>query len=105
MMLQQEAPDDYVVATGEAHSVLEFLDAAAVCCGVDWTKHVEIDARYFRPAEAHYLLGDARKAQAQPGWFPKVGFEELVGVMMENDLELARQEDTLIKAGHSLAVR
>jgi len=102
LMLQQAEPDDYVVATGESHSVREFLDVAGAVCGLDWERHVEIDPRYFRPTEVDYLLGDASKARAKLGWAPKVGFSELVRLMIENDLELARQEQTLIRAGHTV---
>jgi GDPmannose 4,6-dehydratase len=100
LMLQQDSPQDYVVATGEAHSVREFLDAAAEYSGVDWRRHVEIDPRYFRPTEVDYLLGDATKARGDLGWTPRIGFTELVREMVDHDMELARQEDTLIKAGH-----
>jgi GDPmannose 4,6-dehydratase len=105
LMLQQDSPDDYVVATGEAHSVGEFLDAAAACCSLDWTKHVETDPRYFRPTEVDYLLGDATKARERLGWQPRVGFQQLVGMMMEHDLELAKQEVTLASAGHKVVQR
>jgi len=106
LMLQQDSPDDYVVATGEAHSVGEFLDAAAACCtSLDWTKHVETDPRYFRPTEVDYLLGDPSKARERLGWTPRVGFEELVRMMMEHDLELAKQEVTLASAGHKVVQR
>jgi GDPmannose 4,6-dehydratase len=105
MMLQAEVPDDYVVATGEAHSVREFLDLAGAHCGLDWTRYVETDPRYFRPTEVDYLLGDASKARRLLGWKPRVSFEELVRLMVEHDLELARQEQTLSKAGHRVVVR
>jgi GDPmannose 4,6-dehydratase len=105
LMLQQETPDDYVIATGEAHSVQEFLDLAAECCGVDWKKHVAIDERYFRPTEVASLCGDASKARRQLGWRPKINFPELVRRMVEHDLELARQEQTLLQAGHSVPMR
>ena len=94
-MLQQPEPDDFVIATGESHSVREFLDLAAAHCGVDWRSHVERDPRYFRPTEVDYLQGDASKARLKLGWQPRVSFEELVRMMMEHDLELARQEQTL----------
>ncbi len=103
LMLQQETPDDYVIATGEAYSVRDFLNEAAVCCGLDWNQHVEIDPRYFRPTEVDHLLGDSSKAQKKLGWKPKVGFKELVKLMVDHDLELAQQELTLLKAGHTLA--
>ena len=105
MMLQQDAPDDYVIATGEAHSVGEFLDAAAACAGLDWTKYVETDPRYFRPTEVDYLMGDSSKAREKLGWKPRVDFQSLVRMMMEHDMELARQEVTLAAAGHKLFQR
>ncbi len=105
LMLAQETAGDYVIATGESHSVREFLDTAAEHCGLNWEKHVEIDPRYFRPTEVDYLLGDADKARTELGWAPKVGFKQLVQLMMDSDLELARQENTLIKAGHTIAGR
>jgi GDPmannose 4,6-dehydratase len=100
LMLQQDAPDDYVVATGESFSVRQFLDTAAGLCGLDWKKHVQTDPRYLRPTEVDHLLGDSSKARTKLGWKPKVKFPELVSLMVEHDLELARQERTLINAGH-----
>jgi GDPmannose 4,6-dehydratase len=100
LMLQQDAADDYVVATGESFSVRDFLDTAAGLCGLDWKKHVQTDPRYLRPTEVDHLLGDSSKARAKLGWKPKVKFPELVSLMIEHDLELARQERTLINAGH-----
>jgi GDPmannose 4,6-dehydratase len=105
MMLQQEKPDDYVVATGEAHSIREFLDEAFGYAELDWKKFVEVDARYFRPTEVDYLLGDASKAKKAFGWAPKVGFRELVKMMVDHDVELAKQEQTLRKAGHEVVRR
>jgi GDPmannose 4,6-dehydratase len=105
MMLQAPEPGDYVVATGEAHSVREFLDVAAACCGLNWKEFVESDARYFRPTEVDYLLGDSSKITSKVGWKPKIGFEQLVRMMLEHDLELARQEQTLAKAGHKVVLR
>jgi GDPmannose 4,6-dehydratase len=105
MMLQAPEPDDYVVATGEAHSVREFLDVAAACCELDWKEFVESDPRYFRPTEVDYLLGDPSKITGKLGWKPRIGFEQLVRMMMEHDLELARQEQTLAKAGHKVVQR
>jgi GDPmannose 4,6-dehydratase len=105
MMLQASEPDDYVVSTGEAHSVREFLDVAAACCGLNWKHFVESDARYFRPTEVDYLLGDSSKITSKVGWKPRIGFEQLVRMMMEHDLELARQEQTLAKAGHRVVLR
>jgi GDPmannose 4,6-dehydratase len=104
LMLQQDAPDDYVIATGESYSVREFLEAAFGCLDLDWREYVEIDPRYFRPAEVDYLLGDATKARARLNWTPKVSFKDLVRMMTEHDLQLARQEATLVQAGHSIAI-
>jgi GDPmannose 4,6-dehydratase len=105
MMLQHDEPGDYVVATGQAYSVREFLDAAGEKAGLDWKQYVEIDPRYMRPTEVDYLMGDASKARAAFGWKPKVTFNELVGMMVEHDLEMAEQERTLMKAGHSVSLR
>jgi GDPmannose 4,6-dehydratase len=104
-MLQQEAPDDYVVATGEAYSVQQFVDKAFAHVGLDAREFVTTDARYFRPAEVDHLLGDASKARKKLGWVPKVSFHELVTMMVDHDLELARQELTLKNAGHSVTAR
>lgn len=104
-MLQQERPDDFVVATGETHSVREFLDAAFGYVSLDWQRHVEIDPRYFRPTEVSHLLGDSRKAREVLGWRPRVGFGELVQMMVEHDLELARQERALLDGGHKISAR
>src|SRR5262249_14661915 len=102
MMLQHPTPGDYVVATGEAHSVREFLDVAAACCELDWKRYVELDERYLRPAEVDFLLGDASKARSALGWQPRVRFDELGSEMVRHDRELARQEHTLVTAGHSV---
>ncbi len=104
-MLQQPEPDDYVVATGESYSVREFLEEAFGLLDLDWRDYVEIDPRYFRPTEVDYLLGDPSKAKKKLGWEPKVSFKELVKMMVEHDLELARQEKTLKDAGHTVALR
>ncbi len=87
LMLQQDEPDDYVIATGEAHSVKEFLTEAFSYLGLDWQEHVEIDPRYLRPTEVDVLVGDSRKAQEKLGWRPKVRFKELVKIMVDADLE------------------
>jgi GDPmannose 4,6-dehydratase len=105
LMLRQSSPSDYVIATGESHSVREFLDLAAEFAGVEWRHHVELDPRYLRPTEVDHLLGDACKARRELGWAPKTTFPQLVGMMVEHDMELARQEQTLVKAGHSVVVR
>jgi len=95
MMMQQEEADDFVIATGETHSVEEFLDLAFGRLDLDWRQHVEVDPRYYRPAEVELLLGDASKAKRMLGWEPKVGFEELVQLMVEHDLTLAKRELSL----------
>jgi GDPmannose 4,6-dehydratase len=104
LMLQQERADDYVVATNESFSVREFLDVAFGHLDLDWKEYVEIDPRYFRPAEVDYLLGDATKARETLGWKPRVSFRELVTMMVEHDLNLAKQETTLRDAGHEINV-
>jgi GDPmannose 4,6-dehydratase len=87
LMLQQDAPDDYVIATGESWSVRDFLNQAASLVEVEWQKLVEIDKRYFRPTEVDLLVGDATKAREKLSWKPKVSFSELVRLMMKADLE------------------
>jgi GDPmannose 4,6-dehydratase len=104
-MLQQREADDYVIATGESHSVGEFLDKAFEHIDLDWREHVEVDARYLRPTEVDFLLGDASKARTKLGWKPKVGFEQLVIMMMDHDLELAKRERFLRDAGHNVTLR
>ncbi len=91
LMLQQPEPDDYVIATGETHSVREFLEVAFAHVGLDWQKHVAIDARYFRPAEVELLIGDASKAKRKLGWEPKTKFVDLVKLMVDADIELLRK--------------
>jgi GDPmannose 4,6-dehydratase len=86
LMLQQDEPGDYVVGTGEAHSVREFVELAFERAGLDWKKYVEIDPRYFRPAEVDFLLADASKARRVLGWEPTVRFHELVRIMVDADL-------------------
>jgi GDPmannose 4,6-dehydratase len=92
LMLQQEKPDDYVIATGESHSVEEFVEEAFGWLGLDWRKHVEIDQRYIRPTEVDLLQGDYSKAKKALRWEPKVSFKELARIMVEADLELAKRE-------------
>jgi GDPmannose 4,6-dehydratase len=92
LMMQAEEPDDYVIATGETHSVREFLEEAFGYLGLDWEQYVEIDPRYFRPAEVDLLLGDPTKARTVLGWEPKVSFKELVKIMVDGDLKLAERE-------------
>jgi GDPmannose 4,6-dehydratase len=105
LMLQAERPDDYVIATGESHSVRELLQAAFGHVGLAWEGHVEVDPRYFRPSEVDHLCGDATKARKGLGWEARVGFLELVRMMVDHDLELARQEKTLRQAGHVPSAR
>lgn len=97
LMLQQDKPDDYVIATNETHSVKEFVVEAFDRLGLDWEKYVDYDERYERPAEVDLLIGDPAKAKRQLGWEPKVKFKELVAIMVEADLKLA-EEEAKIKA-------
>jgi GDPmannose 4,6-dehydratase len=99
-MLQQPRADDYVIATGEMISVRQFCELAFGQVGLDYRDFVEIDPRYFRPAEVAQLQGDASKARLVLGWSPKVGVKELASMMVAQDLELARREQTLRSAGH-----
>ncbi|MFZ4766304.1 MAG: GDP-mannose 4,6-dehydratase [Roseimicrobium sp.] len=92
MMLQQDNPDDYVVATNETHSVREFVEATFSYLDLDWQQYVKYDARYERPAEVELLIGDPAKAKKQLGWEPKVRFAELVKIMVDADLKLADHE-------------
>jgi GDPmannose 4,6-dehydratase len=101
LMLQQNEPGDCVIGTGEAHSVREFADFAFAAAGLDWREYVEVDPRYFRPAEVDYLLADASKARRVLGWEPSVSFEELVQIMVESDV--AELERTL--TGGTAALR
>lgn len=105
LILQQEAPGDYVIATGESYSVKEFVTRVFDRLGMDWEEHVLIDPRYFRPTEVEFLHGDPTKAKKELGWEPKVSFTELVNRMVDHDLELAKQERTLLDAGHLVAPR
>ncbi len=99
LMLQQDEPDDFVIATGERHSVSAFLDSTFKRLGLDWHDYVRIDPQYLRPSEVELLEGDATKARDVLGWKPEVGFDLLVEMMVESDLELARQERALVDAG------
>ena len=92
LMLQHDEPDDFVLATGETHSIRQFLDYSFGYLGVDWEKHVEIDPRYFRPTEVNLLLGDASKAKEILGWEATTSCEELAQLMVDHDLELAQNE-------------
>jgi GDPmannose 4,6-dehydratase len=105
LMLQQETPDDYVVATNELYSVRDFCERTFSQLGLDYKDHVEIDPRYYRPAEVELLLGDSTKACEQLGWKPQTSFEQLVEMMVKNDLEVAQQElvlkETRLRANHA----
>ena len=92
LMLQQDQPDDYVIATGETRSVREWVELCFKLVGLDWKHHVKIDARYLRPAEVDLLLGDSSKARIKLGWKPKVNLESLANMMLEHDMHLAEQE-------------
>jgi GDPmannose 4,6-dehydratase len=91
-MLQHDAPDDFVIATGEAHTVREFAEAAFSHAGLDWQKYVEVDPRYYRPAEVDLLEGDASKAKRVLGWEPRTRFPELVALMVDADIQLLADE-------------
>jgi len=101
-MLQQDQPGDYVLATGETHSVREFCEEAFGLLDLDWQAFVKHDPRYIRPSEVDLLLGDASKARKELGWVPKVTFKELVRMMVEADLCVARQELAVQQAGGNL---
>ena len=97
LMLQQDEPGDYVVATNETHSVRDFCAEAFGLLGLDWKQHVHFDARYERPSEVDLLIGDPAKAKRQLGWEPKVRFKDLVKIMIDADLELAKREAQIAK--------
>jgi GDPmannose 4,6-dehydratase len=103
LMLQADEPDDYVIATGENHSVREFLTETFDYLNLDWKEYVDVDPRYYRPAEVDVLLGDASKARRVLGWEPKVSFKELVRLMVDYDLELARQESLRKRDGAQIS--
>ncbi len=103
-MLQQDAPGDYVIATGESHSVREFVELAFHHAGLDWQRYVEVDPRYLRPTEVNFLQGDSSRARQKLGWHPRVDFPGLVEMMVQHDLELARRERTLVDAGHAFVI-
>ena len=95
-MLQADEPDDFVLATGETHSVREFLEAAFGHAGLEWERYVTIDERYFRPSEVDLLIGDASKAKEKLGWEPTVRFEELVRMMVDADREREQVEEQYV---------
>ena len=102
LILQQDEPDDFIIATGETRSVRELVEKAFSLVDLDWEKCVEIDPRYLRPAEVDELVGDATKARTVLGWEPKVNFDSLVDMMINADWELARREKTLLEAGYQV---
>jgi GDPmannose 4,6-dehydratase len=99
LMLQQPTPEDYVIATGEKHSVREFLVEVFGHLDLDWQRSVVIDPAFYRPAEVDMLLGDASKARRQLGWQPRVSLRELARMMVESDLQLARREAAAAQVG------
>jgi GDPmannose 4,6-dehydratase len=99
LMLQQDEPKDYVVATGETHTVREVLDLAFGHLDLDWKKYVKNDPRYYRPTEVDLLIGDPSKAKKELGWEPKVSFEQLISMMVKADLEAERMK--LEGTGHT----
>jgi GDPmannose 4,6-dehydratase len=105
LMLQQEKSDDYVVATGQSHSVRELVELAFAAAGLDWRGHVTSDDRYLRPTEVDALQGDAGKARAALGWRPRVDFPALIGMMVQHDIDLARRERALAAAGFAEPAR
>jgi GDPmannose 4,6-dehydratase len=92
LMLQQTEPDDYVIATGESHTVREFVSTAFTHAGLDWQRYVEIDPIYFRPADVDFLKGDSSKAKAKLGWEPKVRFQDLVRIMVDEDIRMLDEQ-------------
>jgi len=101
LMLQQDNPGDYVIATGETHSVREFAEKVFSKLDLDYSRYVAIDPRYFRPTEVDVLLGDASRAKKILGWQPRVTFDQLIDMMIAADIELAKKEKTLVDAGFS----
>jgi len=95
LMLQQDEPDDYVIATGETHTVREFLETTFELLDLDWHEYVRFDERYMRPAEVDLLIGDPAKAKKQLGWEPKVKFRELCQIMVDADMEIAKREQAM----------
>ncbi|MEJ2668196.1 MAG: GDP-mannose 4,6-dehydratase, partial [Deinococcales bacterium] len=105
LMLQQDTPDDYVIATGHMHTVRNFVHKVFARLGLDWQAYVEQDPRYLRPTEVDALQGDASKAREKLGWQPTIDLDQLIDRMITTDLELARQEKTLRDAGHAYTPR
>jgi len=103
LILQQDRPDDFVIATGETHSVREFAERVFQKLDLDYQQYVVIDPRYFRPTEVDVLLGDSSKAKTVLGWKPRVGFDQLIDMMIAADMEMSSKEKTLCEAGDSAA--
>ena len=97
LMLQHDKPDDWILATGESHSIKDFLKLAFGFVNLNWEDYVETSEKYYRPNEVHDLIGDASKAKKELNWSPEVSFDELVKMMVDYDLNLAKQEKVLIK--------
>ena len=101
LMLQQDQPDDYVIATNETHTVQEFLEETFRCLDLDWNEYVGFDKKYERPAEVDLLIGNPQKAKNQLGWEPQTTFKDLVALMVDEDMKLAQREKTLAEANLS----
>ena len=101
LMLQQDQPDDFVIATNDTHTVREFLEETFAHLDMDWNEFVGFDKKYERPAEVDLLIGDPQKAREKLGWEPKTSFKELVALMVDADMKLAEQERTLAEANLS----
>ena len=99
MMLQHDKPDDWVLATGTTQTVKDFVEEAFKIVNLEWSDYVETSEKYYRPNEVNYLLGDSSKAQKELGWKPKTSFKDLVKIMVESDIELAKRESVLLKEG------
>jgi len=104
LMLQQDKPDDYVIATGETHSVRELAQQVFQKLDLDYEKYLAIDPRYFRPTEVDVLLGDFTKASMQLGWQPRIGFGELIDIMIATDMEISEKEKALRDGGYEIAL-
>lgn len=105
LMLQQEQPDDYVVSTGETHTVREFVEIAFDRAGLDWQKYVVVDPKFFRPAEVEILLGDPAKAHAKLGWKPEMSFSELVCTMVDSDIRRWQMNAAAVSTGNALRIK
>ena len=98
LMLQQDNPDDYVIATNETHTVREFLEETFACLDLDWNEYVGFDKKYERPAEVDLLIGNPEKAKSKLGWSPQTTFKDLVSLMVDEDMKIAQQEKALSDA-------